>query len=189
MYLLLVAIFWVSDVVCATDPFVGKWKMNVKKSRYVPGTCPKSMVINMEAAGDGVRYYSKTTYANGRFTHSEYTADYNGTQVIVMGDHGMLLPVSLKRLDSNTVIASYTSALQIVARSRRVVSKDGRIMRITTTSTDRSGKIVTSIGVYERAGPAATENSWKGTDSSQVPYGKLDGVWHSSDHLRRKSED
>jgi hypothetical protein len=66
----------------------------------------------------------------------------------------MLLPVSLKQLDSNTVVASYTRALQAVATSRRVVSKDGRLMTITTTSRDRSGKSVTSIGVYEKSGPA-----------------------------------
>jgi len=159
IYLLIATIFWVSDVMCATDPFVGKWKMNVKKSKFAPGACPKSMVINMESVGDGIRYYSETTYANHRSSRSEYTADYNGAQLIVTGDYGMLLPVSLKRPDSNTVIASYTSALQIVARSRRVVSKDGRIMIITTTSADHSGKYVTSIGVYERAGPAATQSN------------------------------
>jgi hypothetical protein len=153
-YLLIAAIFGISNFACAADPFVGQWTMNVKKSRYASGTCPKSMMINMDAVDRGIRYYSETIYPDGRAGHSRYSANYNGTQVIVMGDHGMLLPVSLKQLDSNTVVASYTSALQVVATSRRVVSKDGRLMTITTTSRDRSGKSVTTIGVYEKSGPA-----------------------------------
>jgi hypothetical protein len=110
------------------------------------------MVIEMEPAGKGVRYHSESTLANGSSTYSDYTADCNGKQAIIMGAHGMLLPVSLKRTNSSTVVASYTKSLQVVATSRRVVSQDGRFMTITTTSQDRSGKPVTSVGVYERTG-------------------------------------
>jgi hypothetical protein len=44
--------------------------MNVKKSRYASGTCPKSMMINMEAVDRGIRYYSETIYPDGRAGHS-----------------------------------------------------------------------------------------------------------------------
>jgi hypothetical protein len=100
--------------------------------------------------GKGVRYRSDATYANGSKVHSEYTADYNGNQAIVMGAHGMMLPVFLKRLDPYTVVASYTKSLMVVATSRRVVSRDGHLMTITTTSKDASGKPITTIGVYEK---------------------------------------
>ncbi len=134
----------------ASDPFVGTWLMNVHKSKYPPGGCPKGMVIEMETAGHGVHYRSSTTHADGRTTKSEYIADYGGRQVVVTGSRGMMLPVSLKRVDSNTVVAYYMEGLQIVATSRRVVSKDGRVMTVTTTSRDRSGKSVTNVGIYER---------------------------------------
>jgi hypothetical protein len=64
----------------------------------------------------------------------------------------MLLPVSLQQVDSNTVVATYSRALQVVATSRRVVSRDGRFMTITTTSRDRSGKNITNVGVYKKSG-------------------------------------
>jgi hypothetical protein len=67
-----------------------------------------------------------------------------------MGARGMMLPVSLKKIDSRTVVASYTRLLQVVATSRRVVSSDGRSMTITTVSKDPAGKRVTTIGVYEK---------------------------------------
>jgi len=108
------------------------------------------MVIEIESAGEGIHYRSDATYANGVTAHSEYTADYNGKQSLVVGNHGMLLPVSLKRSNSRLVLASYTKGLQVVASSRRVVSRDGRRMTITTISKDRTGADVMTVGVYEK---------------------------------------
>jgi hypothetical protein len=134
----------------SNDPFAGTWNLNTQKSRYARGACPKRMVIVMETAGEGIRYRSETTYANGNTARSEYTADFSGKEAIVVGAAGLLLPVSLKRLDAYTVVAKYSRGLQVVATSSRVVSRDGRVMTITTTSLDPSGKSVTSTGVYER---------------------------------------
>ncbi len=134
----------------AADPFAGKWILNLEKSRFAPGTLPKSMTIEMESVGMGVRYHSETTNAQGKISSSTYTADYNGAQVIVMGSAGMQAPVSLKRIDSNTVDAAYMKSLEVVATSRRVVSKDGRVMTVTTTSKDKAGVSVTNVGVYDR---------------------------------------
>lgn len=130
------------------DPFLGKWILEPQHSRYPAGTRPKQMSIEMEPAARGVRYRSDTTYANGRTTHTEYTADYDGRQVLVWGTQGLMLPVSLKRTDSHTVVASYFKSFHVVATSRRVVSHDGRRMTITTTSKDSSGKNVTTVGIY-----------------------------------------
>jgi hypothetical protein len=139
-----------ASAMASTDPFVGRWVLDVQRSKYSAGTCPKSMVIEMEATERGVRYRSDATFANGSKVHSEYTADYGGNQAIVMGAHGMMLPVSLRRIDFRTVVASYIRALQVVATSRRVVSEDGRVMTITTVSKELSGKSVETVGVYEK---------------------------------------
>lgn len=133
-----------------TDPFVGRWVLNPGLSKYPNGTCPRRMVIEMESVRDGIHYRSETRYANGVTAHSEYTADYNGKQSLVMGNRGMLFPVSLKRSNSHLVLASYTKGLQVVATSRRVVSKDGRRMTITTISKDWTGADVLTVAVYER---------------------------------------
>jgi hypothetical protein len=140
----------IGGAAAATDPFLGKWTMDVKNSRYPVGTLPKNMVIEMEAAGEGIRYRSDATYTNGRTTHAQYTADYRGTPATVMGSHSLLLPVSLKRLNRRTVIATYMKGFEPVATSKRVVSMDGTHMTITTTSRDPSGKKATTIGLYRR---------------------------------------
>ena len=140
---------------CDHDPFAGTWQLNPQKSRYPGATCPKRMVIAMACVGNGVRYRSETTYADGHASRSEYIASYDGKEAIVMGSGGMLLPVSLKRLDAFTVVATYKRGGQTIATSRRAVSKDGRKMTITTNSPDQSGKNVSSIGVYEKANEVA----------------------------------
>jgi len=140
---------------CDHDPFTGTWQMNPQKSRYPGATCPKRMVIVMACAANGVRYRSETIYADGHASRSEYNASYDGKEAIVMGSGGLLLPVSLKRLDAYTVVATYKRGGQTIATSRRVVSKDGRKMTITTNSPDQSGKNVLSIGVYEKTNEVA----------------------------------
>lgn len=153
---LAVALLLASAASGATDPFLGTWMLNVQKSSYPPGKLPKRMIIQMEAAGDGVRYRSETTDAGGRTSTAEYVAGYDGKEAIVKGRVGLLLPVSLKRVDSNTVEASYLRGFQVVATSRRVVSKDGLVMTVTTTSKDKDGNSVSNIGIYDRTAEAAT---------------------------------
>lgn len=147
----LVAISTVCLALGGTDPFVGKWTLNVQKSKYAAGTCPKRMIIEMDAEGDGVRYRSETITASGASSSAKYAAAYDGREVIVMGANGMMTPVALKRETPSVVVASYVRGQQVVATSRREVSKDGRWMTVTTTSKDGSGKSVVNVGVYERA--------------------------------------
>lgn len=147
---LLSAVLLVTTLFAGSDPFVGTWTMNVHKSKYPQGTAPKQMVIRMEPAGDGIRYQSETTGRDGRVTRSEYVADYSGKAATVKGTVGLMVPVSLQRPDANTVVASYMRGGEVVATSRRSLSKDGRVMTITTVSKDKSGNTVTNIGVYEK---------------------------------------
>ncbi len=148
-------IFLSPSILRAADPFLGKWSLDIQRSKYPPGACPRKMTIEMSQEGKGVHYHSETLMTNGSVS-ADYTANYDGKTVIVMGGRGMLLPVSLKQPNPKVVVATYTSGFQVVATSRRVVSADNSMMTITTTSLDASGKSRTNIGVYRRMRPAAT---------------------------------
>jgi hypothetical protein len=136
----------------ADDPFVGKWFLDREHSHYESGDIPERMTIAMEATENGVHYRSETTYENGKRASSEYTAGYDGHLQMVVGDLGPMAPVSLKRIDANTVEASYTRAFQVVATARRVVSPDGSTMTITTESNDKIGKTITNVSVFRKVG-------------------------------------
>ncbi len=134
----------------ANDPFVGKWKLDVRQSRYPARACPMSMEIEMRPADGGVWYRSDAKYGNGGEIHAQYTARYDGKEVLVSGTRGLLLPVSLKRVSSHIVVATYSRGMQVIATSRRVVSADGKVMIISTKSLDSSGKKASTLGVYRR---------------------------------------
>ncbi|WP_213805902.1 hypothetical protein [Granulicella sp. dw_53] len=150
----LVLMFIGPTLLHASDPFLGKWNLDTKHSKYPPGFCPKQMSIEMTAAEHGVHYHSETLMISGNSFSADYTADYDEKPVIVSGAKGILLPVSLKRTEPNVVIASYISGLQVRATSRRALSRNGTVMTVTTTSRDGEGRTVTNVSVYNRSAPA-----------------------------------
>jgi hypothetical protein len=134
-----------------SDPFIGTWTLDIRNSHYDAGELPQAMRIVIEAQDDAVHYRSETRFASGRTTTAEYTADYQEHLAPVQGDHGLLLPVTVKRLNPRTQLVSYVSGLQIVATSTRSVSPDGRRLTITTISKDGGGQPHTNIGIYVKS--------------------------------------
>jgi hypothetical protein len=150
----LIALLFATLLAHADDPFVGAWRMNASASTYAANEMPKAMQIVMEQTPEGIHYRSETTHANDRMTVAEYTAEYDGKPVIVIGNAGLMAPVALKRIDANTIEATYIRGLQVVATSRRVLSNDRHTMTITTAIYDSQRNKKTNVGVYERVGPS-----------------------------------
>jgi hypothetical protein len=155
---LLIALFLSSAMLHAADPFLGRWTLDIERSKYPAASCPRQMTIEMTSVGNGIRYHSETYLANGTSFTADYTAGYNDLPTMVTGAKGVLLPVSLHRESLNVVIASYTSGLETRATSRRIVSADGNTMTVTTTSRDGSGNVFTNTGVYKKAHPASSND-------------------------------
>jgi hypothetical protein len=134
----------------APDFFLGTWVLQPKASHYPGNSCPKQMSIEMTREARGVHYHSHTETSTGDAFDVDYTANYDGKPVMVTGNKGILLPVSLER-KGDAVIATYRSAFQVTATSQRVLSADNNTMTITTVSHDSLGTAVTNVGVYSRA--------------------------------------
>ncbi len=134
------------------DPFVGIWELDTSLSKYESMDMPQKMVIVMQAAPQGVQYRSDTTFVDHRVSSAAYTAEYDGRPAIVTGDAGLMAPVVLKRKDRYTVDAVYVRGFQIIASSHRVISADGGIMTITTSSKSAQGTDIVNIGIYHKVG-------------------------------------
>ncbi len=117
----------------AADLFTGTWVLNAAASSYATGDMPQSMTIRLDATEQGEHYISQALRKNRQQSTVEYSADYDGTLAMVVGDSGLLSPVSVRRIDPNTVEAVYKRAFQTIAHTVRVVSPDARTMTITTT--------------------------------------------------------
>lgn len=144
-----------STASAAADPFDGEWRIDLARSQSAAESADSSdqlvdMVIEMRTDGPVLHYNSETSYRSGRISQTHYTANYDGSLSLVTGTRGLLAPVSLKRIDANTVEASYIRSFHVIVVSRRTVSEDGTVMTITTTPVDPAGKDIVSVFVRVR---------------------------------------
>jgi hypothetical protein len=59
-----------SSVALAADNWLGTWKLDVAKSKVVPGPGPKSQTLKFEATKDGIRLTTDGVNAEGKATHN-----------------------------------------------------------------------------------------------------------------------
>ena len=72
----------------AASPFFGTWRLNVAKSKYTPGPTPKSQVAKLEPIDGGMKVVSDRVEADGKMTHFEWSAKFDGKDGAVTGEPG-----------------------------------------------------------------------------------------------------
>src|SRR5262245_52248160 len=77
-FAVLTVVALLSVTVMAADNLAGTWKLNVAKSKYSPGPAPKSNTIKFDAVDGGIKLTADGMDAQGRKTHNDYTAKYDG---------------------------------------------------------------------------------------------------------------
>ena len=118
----------------ATDPFVGEWTQDLRKTRLRQG-----LVLRIEADGSGgVRFL-------GDFS---YTARFDGKQYDLKNSRNDT--VTLELVDPHTVDASYLRDGQVTQKDTWVVSADGQQMSVATTGTLESGQRLTEKLVFKK---------------------------------------
>jgi len=148
--LVAVSVLVVTAVVSAQDNNVGTWKLNPSKSNYSPGPAPKSQTLKIEAWGDdGVTYAADGVGADGKPTHTEFQAKYDGKDYSFKGnpDADML---SYKRIDANTLDVTTTLKGKNTTAVKVVVSADGKTRTVTQTGTNAQGQALKVSSVYDR---------------------------------------
>lgn len=118
----------VSGVLLAqSDPFIGRWKMNTAESKYSPGPAQQIMTWKYEVQGNGVKGTAEGTGADGsRFAYS-VTANYDGKDYPVSGTGPSGADtVALKRVNQNTIDATWKKAGKVVQTARNVAPRMGR---------------------------------------------------------------
>jgi hypothetical protein len=132
------------------DPRIGTWKLNVAQSTYSPGPAPQSLMVKVEAAGQGEKATADFVNADGTRTTTVYTANFDGKDSPLTGSQFGADMVSLKRIDARTTERTDKKGDKIVQVLTRVVSQDGKTMSVTTKGTDAQGKAVDNVVVFEK---------------------------------------
>ena len=132
----------------AADPHVGTWKLNVAKSKF-HGPADNSSTATFTAKDNGISLVVDGVDANGKASHSEFTAKYDGKDYPLTGDPGTDT-VSLKKIDANTWSEVLKKAGKEVGTGRNAVSKDGKTMTRTTKGKDAKGQAFNNTTVYDK---------------------------------------
>ena len=136
-------------VVAQADPHVGTWVLNLEKSKYAPGTAPKSQRSVYSAAGKGFKVATATVNAAGTTINMEFTADAEGKDFPVKGnpDYDM---TAFKRVDSHTIEFTRKKGGKVVQTMRSVVAKDGKTRSVTVTGVNAQGQKLNTNSVYTK---------------------------------------
>jgi hypothetical protein len=124
------ALFLGAGSLAAADknPFVGTWKLNVAASKFDPGPPPKSQNRVWRASGSVI--ITGVTQAGKAMAYS-YILRGDDRKYPTSGaiPNGADL-VSSKKVDSNTLMATFTKGGKQVESTKFTVSKDGKTLVI-----------------------------------------------------------
>lgn len=135
----------------SAEPIVGTWRLNVAKSRYLPGPGPVSETRTYKRGPSGVEGTILRRFPDGRSERIEYVAEYDREYpVIGTEDYDHIL---LKRIDERTAEAVLSHAGRVYGTARRVIAPSGNNMTITLRRETASGDVVMNTAVYERVAP------------------------------------
>jgi hypothetical protein len=133
----------------ASDPRMGTWKLNVAKSKYSPGPAPQALTVKVEPSGQGEKATAEFVNADGTRTTTQYTANFDGKDNPLTGSQ-IADTVSLKRIDARTTDRTDKKGGKVAQTLRRVVSKDGKTMTVTTKGTNAQGQAVNNVAVFAK---------------------------------------
>lgn len=132
----------------ATDPLIGTWKLDVAKSTYKPGPPPKSASVTIEAAGKGVKVAIDAVMADGPMKWG-YANGRDGKDTPVTGNP-LYDAVNITQHSPTEGTILYKRGGKTVITAKTLVSKDGKMMTVTSTGTDLKGQAVHNVAHYTK---------------------------------------
>jgi len=154
--LTLVAVIAVSLIASAVSPaqqspFFGTWKLNVAKSKFSGDQPPQNATRTVVAQGNGEKVTLEGVAANGSPISYSYSSNFDGKDNPFSGTppYGADAIV-IKIVDANTHTAIDKKAGKTLITSRAVVSKDGKVLTITSKGTNAQGQAISDTTVWDK---------------------------------------
>ncbi|MBN1570831.1 MAG: hypothetical protein JXA73_23525 [Acidobacteria bacterium] len=152
--LFLLACVGLAGSLWAADPIIGTWKLNIAKSKIQPSaTAPKEATdVYKEAGADQMEFTRTGTQTDGAAIYSKWSWPREG------GIAKRLAPEPLPESISYIELLMdpgywYVTILENGKQStvmQKIISKDGKTMRLTLKRKDAQGKKVEELHVFEK---------------------------------------
>ena len=141
--------FLSGSMALAADNWIGSWKVNAAKSKYVPGPAPKSQMLKFEATPAGTKLTSEAVNAEGAVMKGSYTSKWDGKDVPWTGNPDADMSAPMK-VDDNNYTNTWKMGGKAVMTAKVVVSADGKTLTVTQTGKNAKGVAVNNTAVYDR---------------------------------------
>ena len=136
------------SITAEQELLLGSWRLDLVKSRYIPGPPPRSETRTYVRDQEGMKGTINRRRVDGREEVIQYRADFDH-EFPVMGTQAYDT-IRLKRIDARSAEAVLSHAGRVFGTARRVISEDGRTMTITFRQEDRAGILESNVAVYRK---------------------------------------
>jgi hypothetical protein len=133
----------------AADQFVGTWKLNVAKSKFPPGQAPKSVTFKVEAQDNGLKWVTDSVEADGKPSHWQYSAKYDGKDYRVTGATDTDT-IALTKINASTFTWVEKKDRKETSGGRNVISNDGKTMTVTLKGKNAQGQDISETLVVDK---------------------------------------
>ena len=148
-FVFLVGLVALQGTAARADLHIGKWRLNLGKSKTASGQAPKSETRTYEQQGNVVKITVEGVGPDGIPIAYGYTIFDDGRGAPVPGYAASGADsAEVKRIDANTTETVFKKAGKPVGGTRSVVSKDGKIL--TVTSLDANGQPTGNVLVFDK---------------------------------------
>ena len=133
-----------------SSPLIGTWKLNLEKSKFTPGTAPRSQTATFQQDGQNIKNTNQTIDAQGNATTTVFLHIYDGQPHPTTGNP-LYDSSAYLRLDGNTIVLSRSKGGKLIQIGTIVVSQDGKSRTNTASGIlGPNGLAGTTVSFYDK---------------------------------------
>ncbi|HKN23564.1 MAG TPA: hypothetical protein VJX72_01860 [Candidatus Acidoferrum sp.] len=142
----------VGPLLAEDNPFLGTWKLNLAKSKFVTAPAPKSQTRTVAVQGNGVKYSFEGVGADGTPFAFSFVTYYDGAEAAVTGTGtpAGADAITLKRVNPHKVEGTLSKGGKEVGKVVAEVSKDGKVTTVKGKGKTADGKEYSTESVYDK---------------------------------------
>jgi hypothetical protein len=133
------------------DAHIGTWKLNVAESKFNPGPGYRSETRSYMPTADGYKFEGERVNPDGGTEKYGFTVKYDNKDYPVTGkDPGGANTIAVRLVDANNIESTSKKGRNLLYTSKVEVSRDGKVMTITTKGKNPDGEPFDNVQVYDR---------------------------------------
>jgi hypothetical protein len=144
----LLSTLFLGNAAFAADAVDGTWTLNLAKSKF-SGTAPTSVTRVYSASADGTTLDQKMVGADGKEMSMHVTLTYDGKAHPITGNPDADSGTG-KAINARATDFTLTKGGKVVGSVHRVVSADGKTLRVHNKGTHTDGKTYDDTLVFDK---------------------------------------